>query len=69
MRGAVLANQKLARNEDVCRVLSPEVEALPTTRGLRHPKRVFDSANGIRPWRANPKDVAGMKQGRQVAGG
>lgn len=60
-----LAGSESSRNMDVDRVPDPEVEALwPTTRGLRHPKRMYDSADGDvpegqTPWTLPARNKAG----------
>jgi len=45
------------------------VEAAANHMRVAASERMYDSANDIVPEGLNPMDVAGTKQGRQVAGG
>jgi len=56
-------------SRNVCRVPSPEVEAPANHMRVAALERVFDSVDDTVPEGQNPMGVAGMKQGRPVAGG
>jgi len=51
------------------RETSPEAEAPANRKRAAASERMYDSASENVPEGLNPTDVAGMRQGRQVAGG
>lgn len=61
--------QVLAGKKDTPQAPRPEVEASANHERVAAAERLFGLLSGKVPEGQNPMDVAGMKQGRRVAGG